>query len=214
MLKLHGVAISNYYNMVKQSLLEKGLPFEEVFQPPGQQAGFLAHSPMGKIPLLQTEQGYLTESLAIMEYLEEIRPVPRLMPVAPFERARVRQLILMAQLYLDAPARRHLDHVLFGTPLSAEAHGQVKSELERGMKALARLSNGFPWLAGAGFSYADIVLLHSLGLVELVSRQLYRWDPLADYPGLRAWQARMVGREHSQRVLTEQRQALATFRAA
>lgn len=93
MLKLHGVAISNYYNMVKQSLLEKGLPFEEVFQPPGQQADFLR-------------------------------------------------------------------------------------------------------------------------LVELVSRQLYHWDPFADYPGLRAWQARMLGREHSQRVLAEQRQALATFRAA
>ena len=30
MLKLYGFSVSNYYNMVKLALLEKGLPFEEV----------------------------------------------------------------------------------------------------------------------------------------------------------------------------------------
>lgn len=35
MLKLYGFSVSNYYNMVKLALLEKGLPFEEVLFYPG-----------------------------------------------------------------------------------------------------------------------------------------------------------------------------------
>ena len=58
MLKLHGAPLSNYYNMAKALLLEKRLPFEEVMAAPSQQPAFLEISPMGKIPVLQTEQAH------------------------------------------------------------------------------------------------------------------------------------------------------------
>ena len=45
MFKLYGFAISNYYNMVKLALLEKGLPFEEVLFYAGQSPEALAISP-------------------------------------------------------------------------------------------------------------------------------------------------------------------------
>ena len=49
MLKLHGFSVSNYYNMVKLALLEKGLPFEEVTFYGGQAPKALEVSPRGKV---------------------------------------------------------------------------------------------------------------------------------------------------------------------
>jgi glutathione S-transferase len=121
MLKLHGIPLSNCYNIVKQAMLEKGIPFQEISQPPSQDEAFLAISPMGKIPCIETPGGYLAESLAIIEYLEETHPVPKLYPAGTFDRARAREIIKIAELYLDAPARRLLGHVLFGAPLPQAA---------------------------------------------------------------------------------------------
>ncbi|MDE1011722.1 MAG: glutathione S-transferase family protein, partial [Paraburkholderia fungorum] len=69
MIKLCGFALSNYYNKVKFVLLEHGIPFEEVFVKPSQEEAMLEHSPLGKVPYIQTEQGDLCESQAIVEYL-------------------------------------------------------------------------------------------------------------------------------------------------
>jgi maleylacetoacetate isomerase len=56
----------------------------------------LRRNPMGYVPALELEGKngpvYLTESIAIIEWLEETHPEPRLLPVDPFERAQVRQL--------------------------------------------------------------------------------------------------------------------------
>jgi len=49
MIKLYGFPISNYYNMVKMALLEKGMEFEEVIVKPSQEDIFLVKSPMGKV---------------------------------------------------------------------------------------------------------------------------------------------------------------------
>ena len=50
MLKLHGFAVSNYFNMVKLALLEKGLDFEVKVVHGSQDPDFLAISPRGKVP--------------------------------------------------------------------------------------------------------------------------------------------------------------------
>jgi glutathione S-transferase len=93
MLKLYGAPLSNYYNMVKTALIEKGVDFEAVLTPPSQEAAFLAQSPMGKIPCIETDKGYLAESSAILDYLEETYPEPALLPADPYERAKVRELV-------------------------------------------------------------------------------------------------------------------------
>lgn len=65
MLKLYGFPLSNYYNKVKLVLLEKGIPFEEVHAPVGPGSDPEAHadkSPLGKVPYIETEQGFLCES--------------------------------------------------------------------------------------------------------------------------------------------------------
>ena len=48
MIKLYGIGLSNYYNMVKLSLTEKGLDFEEVMAEPSQESDYTSKSPMGR----------------------------------------------------------------------------------------------------------------------------------------------------------------------
>lgn len=90
MLRLHGFAASNYYNKVKLALIEKQLPFEEVLQWADGSPALLAASPLGKIPYLETDRGFIAESQAINEYLEAAHPEPPLMPADAFAAAKVR----------------------------------------------------------------------------------------------------------------------------
>ncbi|MBM4206067.1 MAG: glutathione S-transferase family protein [Gammaproteobacteria bacterium] len=110
MLKLHGAPPSNYYNMVKIALLEKQLPFEEVMQPPTQDEPYLAKSPMGKIPTLETDRGFLTETHAILDYLEDAYPSPAFRPADTFARAKVRELTQATELYIELVALAEPDN--------------------------------------------------------------------------------------------------------
>jgi maleylacetoacetate isomerase len=57
---------------------------------------FLEINPQGFVPVLSLDDGHvLPQSLAIIEYLDEIYPQPPLLPAAPIERARVRALSLL-----------------------------------------------------------------------------------------------------------------------
>jgi len=56
---------------------------------------YLALNPQGLVPALAADDGaVLTQSLAIIEYLDELRPLPPLLPAAPVARARVRGIAL------------------------------------------------------------------------------------------------------------------------
>jgi len=104
MLKLYGFSVSNYYNMVKLALLEKGLPFEEVLFYPGPSPEALLISPRGKIPVLGVEQGFVNETSVILEYLEQSQKGTPLLPSDPFERSRVLALAKEIELYIELPA--------------------------------------------------------------------------------------------------------------
>src|SRR5690554_7739276 len=75
MLRLHGFAVSNYFNMVKLALLEKGIPFEINTVRGNQSPEFLAISPRGKVPCLETEQGFINRS---EEHTSELQSRPHL----------------------------------------------------------------------------------------------------------------------------------------
>ena len=55
---------------------------------------FAAVNPQRLVPALETDGATLTQSLAIVEYLEEVRPAPALLPAGPAERARVRAVAM------------------------------------------------------------------------------------------------------------------------
>ena len=84
MLKLHGFAVSNYFNMVRIALETKGIPYEVVQRFPSQDEDWLSLSPIGKVPCLETPDGTLAETIVILEYLDESFPDKPLIPGTPF----------------------------------------------------------------------------------------------------------------------------------
>src|SRR5262249_14106404 len=91
MLKLCGFHLSNYHNKVTIALLERGIPFEEdATCSPSQEKEWLARSPLGKVPIVELDDGRrLAESEVILEYLEDVYPEKPLLPKDPYERAKV-----------------------------------------------------------------------------------------------------------------------------
>gem|GEM_PF-6930648 len=129
MLKLYGFAVSNYYNMVKLALLEKGLPFEEVAFFAGKTPEALVVSPCGKVPVLGVEQGYVNETSVILDYIEQTQPGPKLLPTDPFERAQVLAIAKEIELYIELPARTCYAEAFFGTQVPEAIKTKAKAEL-------------------------------------------------------------------------------------
>jgi glutathione S-transferase len=105
MLKLCGVAVSNYYNTDKLQLIEKGVPFEEEIVSPSQADEVLARTAMGKVPFVEVNGHTLAESQVISEYIEEVYAAHPLLPRDPIARAKVRELIEFIELHLELVAR-------------------------------------------------------------------------------------------------------------
>ncbi|MCP5274531.1 MAG: glutathione S-transferase family protein [Burkholderiales bacterium] len=94
---------------------EKGLniPFGNVDFKKGEhrQPGFLKKNPLGAVPVLGLENGsYLTESLVIMEYLEELYPEPCMIGRTPLERAYTRQIERFIELNIFNPVAQIFFH--------------------------------------------------------------------------------------------------------
>jgi maleylpyruvate isomerase len=94
---LYGYAMSSASYRVRIALALKGLEATSVVKQlrrgEHRQKDFLQINPQGFVPALSLDDGQvLTQSVAIIEYLEEMYPQPPLLPAAPLERARVRAL--------------------------------------------------------------------------------------------------------------------------
>ena len=98
-MKVYGYFRSSAAYRLRIALNLKGLAAENAFvqlrQGAQQSAAYLALNPQGLVPMLVTDDGtVLTQSLAIIEWLEETHPEPRLLPARAGERARVRAIAL------------------------------------------------------------------------------------------------------------------------
>ncbi len=214
MIKLYGLAVSNYYNMVKLTLEEKGLAYTEneisLFS---NDPTFKTRSPMGKVPFIETSNGFLSETGAILEYLEELKPTPALLPADPFSRAKTREIMRIIELYIELAARRHFRHVFFGDPLNQAAVEEARLVLENGVSALKHVVKPGPYLCGNELTYADFYAYHSFPYANLVTSKLYGWDIIAAVPGLKEVLAEVAARPASRKVDADQQTALAAFMA-
>ena len=97
-MKLYGYFRSSAAYRVRIALNLKGIAVEHAFihlrREEQHAADYLAMNPLGLVPTLEHDGRLLTQSLAIIEYLDEIAPQPPLLPVAAADRAYVRSLAL------------------------------------------------------------------------------------------------------------------------
>lgn len=96
MTRLHEFSRSGTSYRVRIALNLKGIQYESipVSLPKGEHhtSFFRTLNLQGLVPVLETDEGVLTQSVAILEYLEEKYPDPPLLPLDSFERARIRAL--------------------------------------------------------------------------------------------------------------------------
>jgi glutathione S-transferase len=197
MLKLCGFSASNYYCKVKLALLEKGVPFEEAltwFEEVDRAA-----SPLGKVPYAITEDGPISESTVILEYLEARYPHTPLLPAEPYEAATVRELVRYIELHLELVARQLYPEAFFGGKVSDRLKERVKALLESGVAGFSRLAKFSPYAAGESFTLADCAAIVHLPLVGGVTRLIYGQDLLAGLP-VKDYLKRMSERAAVQKV--------------
>jgi glutathione S-transferase len=204
-IKLYGFPVSNYYNMVKAVLIEKGMEFEEVLVKPNQDSDYLARSPMGKVPAIETEQGFLTETGVIIDYLDELGEGPSFYPRDAYERAKVQEIIRYLELYIELPARKLYGDVFFGRPASDAEKQAAKEALEKGFKALARITKYDPYIAGSELTYADFYFRFSFNLATLVCKKALAWDALGEHPKAKELMRLLDKRESIIKVVADQR---------
>jgi len=197
MLTLCGFAASNYYNKVKLALLEKGVPFEEELVWVGQTDPVA--SPLGKVPYLKTDEGTLSESTVILEYLEATFPQHPLLPADPFAAAKVRELVRYIELHLELVARNLYPEAFFGGKISDGAKEKTGQQLEKSVAAFAKLAQFSPYIAGDSFTLADVAAAVHLPLVGSASKLIYGHDCLANLP-VRDYLKRIGERPSVQRV--------------
>ena len=213
-MKLFGFPMSNYYNMSKVAFLEKHIAFEEVTIMPNNEADYLRHSPMGKVPCLETEFGSISESMAIIEYADTLSDrTPLFDDVDAYRAAKIRELCRVVELYIELPARRHYPHVFFGAPRDSAAVDDVKPLMERGISAINQLSKGRPYLCGDKLSAADIVAYHTFGYAAAVAQAIYDWDVIGDVEGLAASRALLATRPSFARTDEALNEAMTAFQA-
>ncbi len=213
MIKLYGFAVSNYYNMVKLAMLEKGVPFEEVPFFAGQTPEALAISPRGKIPVLGVDQGFINETSVILEYLEQTQPGKKLLPTDPFERAQALALAKEIELYIELPARACYGEAFFGMSVPEAIKDKTRVELVEGIAALGRHGKFAPYLAGDTLSLADIYFLYSINQACAVGHKLFGLDLLAEQPAARALLERLEKNPHVQRIAADKDAAMPQFLA-
>ena len=208
MFKLYGFPVSNYYNMVKLTLLEKGFEFEEIIAMPSQENDFLSKSPMGKIPCLEVKEGPLSETSVIFDFLEDLSPDVPLYPEDPYQRAKVRELSKMIELYLELVVRQIYGVVLFGAPVDEALNAKVNEQLDKGVASLNRVLIFSPFAAGEVMTYADFMLYYTVTLCNMATQKILGRDLCDDLPGLKAWLNVMDSNPLVQKVNADRDEAL------
>jgi maleylpyruvate isomerase len=170
-MKLHGYFRSSASWRVRIALNLKGVPATHVTHHlrKGEQRnrGYLILNPQGLVPTLELDSGHiLTQSLAIVEWLEETYPEPALLPKDPTLRVRVRAFALV--LAADTHPLQNL-RVLnslrgFGLPETAVTSWAADANAA-GLEACAALLESVPgpFCFGPAPTIADICLVPQLG---------------------------------------------------
>ena len=181
---------------VRVYLAEKGIEIERelVSLREGEQRGeaHLARNPMGKLPVLELDDGaYVTESLGILEYLEELHPEPPMIGTTPEERARVRSLERLCDVGVLANAARvvHATNSPLGMPPVPEVAARAREELDQAASVLDAAIGDGPFVAGDRVTIADCTLWAGLAFGGAFGVEL---DPGCE--NVLAWRRRMFER--------------------
>lgn len=166
---------------VRTYLAEKGIkvPYEPVDIITGQNRGaeFLKKNPLGGLPVLELDDGtHLSESLAIIEYFEELHPEPAMIGKTPLERAKVRSLERICELGIMGTVATIFQntHPFMAGRLkqSPDAAENARARLATNLKVIDAAIGDRPFVAGSRPTIADCTLLAALEFAEFAGLPL------------------------------------------
>ena len=190
--------------------MEKEIAFLEELVAPSQDEAMLKLSPLGKIPFIKSNDGYLSESQAILEYLEDTFPANPLYPAEAFERAKCREFIQHLELNVELIARRLYAEAFFGRTVSQEIKDEVRAEITSELTGLARLMKLSPYALGDKFTAADVAAWPHLQLVSFATQKIYGQNLVVKYiPGIEAFIKMIESRPYAQKIGEDRTAALA-----
>jgi glutathione S-transferase len=183
-MKLLGSVPSPYTRKVRIVLAEKKIDcdFEIVdVNPPENPVN--AHNPLGKVPAMLLDDGTaLFDSRVIVEFLDNVSPISRLIPEENRERVAVRRWEALADGSLDAGLLIRYES-LRPKKEQSQAWAQKQSgKLKRGLAAIAAELGEKPWCHGDRYTLADIAVGCCLGWVEFRKPGGIEWR--GQYPNL------------------------------
>jgi glutathione S-transferase len=184
-MKLIGSYTSPYVRKVRIVLAEKKLDYQFALEDVWGNEAILAANPLGKVPCLVMEGGEAVfDSRVIVEYVDMLSPVGKLIPASGRERVEVRTWEALADGLLDASILARMELIWAGRTEAQRSQAWVDRQMVRVTSALKSMSRGLadkPYCCGIHFTLADIAVGCALGYLDFRYPAI---DWRADHPNL------------------------------
>ncbi len=169
-MKLIGSLTSPYVRKVRVVMAEKKLDFQFVLEDVWASDALLKSNPLGKVPCLVMEGGEAVfDSRVIVEYLDTLSPVGKLIPPPGRERTEIRTWEALADGVLDASILARLEATWSGRSDEQRSQVWIDRQMSRVAAALRAMSQGLadkPFCAGHQFTLADVAMGCALGYLD------------------------------------------------
>jgi glutathione S-transferase len=185
-MKLIGSLTSPFVRKVRVVLSEKKLDYkfdvEDVWAP---DSTILEANPLGKVPCLVMEGGEaIFDSRVIVEYVDTLSPVGKLIPLGGRERVEVKTWESLADGLLDAAILARMEATWSGRTEAQRSQAWIDRQMLKVNASVKAMSQGLGernWCTGIHYSLADIAVGCALGYLD------FRFPDIAwraDYPNL------------------------------
>ena len=195
-MKLIGSLTSPYVRKVRVVMAEKKLDYQLELEDVWASDHILESNPLGKVPCLVMEGGEAVfDSRVIVEYVDTLSPVGRLIPERGRERAEVRTWEALGDGLLDAAITARLEQTWAARTEGQRSAAWIDRQMRKIEAALAAMSKGLgekPFCSGIHFSLSDIAVGCALGYLDL---RFPRIDWRSDYANLARLHDKLVQRQ-------------------
>ncbi len=183
-MKLIGSLTSPYVRKVRVVMAEKKLDYQLVLEDVWASDAMLKANPLGKVPCLVMEGGEAVfDSRVIVDYVDTLSPVGKLIPASGRERVEVRTWEALADGLCDAAILARLE-ASWGPREGARCQAWIDRQMSRVTMAVKAMSLGLgdkPWCNGNHFTLADVAAGCALAYLDFRFSHL---DWRGDHPNL------------------------------
>jgi glutathione S-transferase len=182
-MKLLSSKTSPYARKVRIAIAEKKIECELVEETPWDVGTSVPdYNPLGKVPVLVLDDGTpLYDSRVIVEYLDTVSPVSRLIPETSRQRIAVKRWEALADGICDAAVAIVRETKRPSRQQNADSLDRQRQKIDRGLAEFAKELGDKPWCCGDAYTLADIATGCALGYLDLRHPAI---DWRGDYPSL------------------------------